>query len=90
MNPPYGRDIYHWTKKAYESKCLVVGLIPVRSDTRFWHEHVMKAAEIRFIQGKVIFEGARAGAPFPVAIVVWRPRRPKLKVSSITIKEPIL
>lgn len=37
MNPPYGRGIGAWIKKAYEESlngCLVVALLPARTDTR--------------------------------------------------------
>ena len=36
MNPPYGRNIKHWIKKAYEESvkgATVVCLIPARTDT---------------------------------------------------------
>src|SRR5690242_9912345 len=36
MNPPYGREIKHWVRKAYESSlrgATVVCLIPARTDT---------------------------------------------------------
>mgnify|MGYP001239103321 FL=1 len=41
MNPPYGRVIGDWIRKAYEESLkgtLVVALIPARTDTRYWHE----------------------------------------------------
>lgn len=41
MNPPYGREIGHWVKKASEIKGgLVVCLVPARTDTRWWHDNV--------------------------------------------------
>lgn len=39
MNPPYGRQIGRWLKKAYESAlagATVVCLVPSRTDTRWW------------------------------------------------------
>lgn len=78
MNPPYGPDIYHWMKKAYdecrENGALVVCFVPARVDTAWWHEFAAKATDIRFPKGRVTFEGATAGAPFPVAVVIFRPR----------------
>ena len=76
MNPPYGRDIGRWIAKAYRSvtqkECeLVVALIPSRTDTRWWHDYVMKADEIRFVKGRIKFDGKNS-APFPSAIVIWR------------------
>lgn len=75
MNPPYGREIGPWVKKARregERGALVVGLLPARTDTAWFHEHVYRAAtEIRFLKGRLKFEGAAASAPFPSMIVVW-------------------
>jgi site-specific DNA-methyltransferase (adenine-specific) len=39
-NPPYGREIGKWVKKAYESKCLTVMLIPARTDTKWFHQYI--------------------------------------------------
>lgn len=75
VNPPYGREIPKWCKKAYEESlkgCLVVMLIPSRTDTRWWHNYIMKADEIRFIKGRLKFKGAKNSAPFPSCIVVFR------------------
>ncbi len=36
MNPPYGREIGKWVKKAAESGALVVGLLPARTDTKWF------------------------------------------------------
>ena len=73
MNPPYGREIKKWMEKAYlESKmALIVCLIPSRTDTKWWHDYVMKANEIRFIKGRLKFENYKANAPFPSAIVIF-------------------
>ena len=74
MNPPYGRQIGKWIRKAYEASqegATVVCLLPARTDTAWWHDYCMKG-EIRFLRGRVRFVGAKAGAPFPSAIVVFR------------------
>jgi site-specific DNA-methyltransferase (adenine-specific) len=74
MNPPYGREIGKWIRKARlegERGVTVVCLIPSRTDTRWWHEDVMKASEIRFIKGRLHFD-ERGPAPFPSAIVIFR------------------
>ena len=76
MNPPHGRDISRWMKKAYEESlkgATVVCLTFARTDTKWWHEYAMKAAQIRFIKGRVRFEGADSSAPFPSVIIVFRP-----------------
>jgi len=84
MNPPYGRDIKHWIKKAYEESLkgsTVVCLIPSRTDTKYWHEYVMKASEIRLITGRIKFVGAYHPAPFPNAIVVFEKHYDGLKLT---------
>jgi len=75
VNPPYGREITPWLKRAHEHSltgAIVVCLIPSRTDTRWWHDYVMQAREIRFIRGRLHFNESPAGAPFPSAIVVFR------------------
>lgn len=71
-NPPYGKEIGKWVKKASESACTVVGLLPARTDTRWFHEHILGKAEIRFVRGRIKFGGASTGAPFPSMVVIWR------------------
>ena len=76
MNPPYGRVIKDWVAKAYEAAlcgATVVGLLPSRTDTQWFHRHIWKHAEIRYIEGRITFVGAENAAPFPSMIVVWRP-----------------
>ncbi|MCP4606369.1 MAG: adenine methyltransferase [Proteobacteria bacterium] len=87
MNPPYGRAIKHWVRKAYESHTTVVCLIPSRTDTRYWHKYCMKADEIRFICGRLSFNDGAGSAPFPSAIVVFRRVRSDgmMFVSSYTV-----
>ncbi len=77
MNPPYGREIGRWVKKAWESAragTTVVCLLPARTDTLWWHEYVMRAHEIRLVRGRLKFGGSPNSAPFPSAVVVFRPR----------------
>ncbi|MNW46845.1 DNA N-6-adenine-methyltransferase (Dam) [compost metagenome] len=74
MNPPYGRAIGEWVKKAYESAqdgATVVCLVPARTDTRWWHDYCMKG-EIRFVRGRLKFGTAKENAPFPNAVVIFR------------------
>ena len=74
MNPPYGREIAHWVKKAYESSlagATVVCLLPARTDTRWWHDYCMKG-QITFIKGRLKFGGSKTNAPFPSALVVFK------------------
>ena len=79
MNPPYGRDIKYWIKKAYEESlngATVVCLIPSRTDTAYWHNYIFgKADDIRFIKGRLKFGGSKNPAPFPSAIIVFKEMR---------------
>jgi site-specific DNA-methyltransferase (adenine-specific) len=75
VNPPYGRELPKWVAKAHLEAGLgrtVIMLIPSRTDTRWWHEHVMRAQEIRYITGRLRFQGATHNAPFPSCVVIWR------------------
>lgn len=74
MNPPYGSEIVQWVAKARseaERGALVVGLLPARTDARWWQENVQGHADVRFISGRLKFGGAKNSAPFPSAIAVW-------------------
>lgn len=79
MNPPYGQEIYAWTRKARlaaENGALVVGLLPASTDLRWWHEDVVGHAEVRYVRGRVRFltDGPyRASGFFASVVVVWRP-----------------
>jgi len=76
MNPPYGKTIGLWVQKAAESAqagAIVVCLLPVRTDTRWWQRYVAAGAEVRFVPGRLRFEGAANPAPFPNAVVIFRP-----------------
>lgn len=71
MNPPYGREVGSWVRKAAVSKALVVCLLPARTDTRWFHDYVYHRAEIRFLRGRLRFVGASNAAPFPSMIVIF-------------------
>ena len=74
MNPPYGRTIKAWMRKAWESSqdgATVVCLVPARTDTAWWHDYAMKG-EIRYVRGRLKFGGHKNSAPFPCAVVIFR------------------
>lgn len=80
-NPPYGKDISNWVRKAFEewkNGSTIVLLIPVRSDTKYFHDYIYGNAELRFIKGRLRFtnsEGKTLGsAPFPSMIVIFKRR----------------
>jgi phage N-6-adenine-methyltransferase len=75
MNPPYGRVIGLWMRKAWESAlagATVVCLVPARTDTAWWHNYAMRG-EIRYVRGRLKFGDSKNVAPFPCAVVVFRP-----------------
>lgn len=81
INPPYGREISAWVKKAYEESqrgATCVLLIPARTDTRWWWDYCVRG-EVRFIKGRLKFKGKNAqgdqvnnAATFPSAVVIFR------------------
>jgi phage N-6-adenine-methyltransferase len=75
-NPPYGRETPKWVKKASEAMGgVVVMLIPARTDTLYFHNYIYHKAEIRFIKGRIKFEGKQKGsgvAPFPSMLVIFK------------------
>ena len=75
INPPYGRGIDKWIEKAYKETRAegprAVMLIPARTDTKYWHQYVMKADEIYFVKGRLKFGCSDNSAPFPSAVVVF-------------------
>lgn len=75
LNPPYGREITKWLRKAYSESQkgkLVVCLLPSRTDTKWWHDYCMQADEIRFLRGRLKFGNSKNSAPFPSAVVIFR------------------
>ena len=80
LNPPYGRKINDWVKKAYEESLIknrgaIVLLIPARTDTSYWHDYIFGKAEIKFLRGRLKFEvngKSKDAAPFPSALVIYK------------------
>ena len=79
VNPPYSQ-IKLWAAKCREQAergCMVVLLIPSRTDTRYFHDHIYGSAALYFIKGRVKFihpddpEGKRKPAPFPSMLCAW-------------------
>ena len=76
-NPPYGREIIKWVKKAYESSlegAVVVMLIPARTDTKWFHQYVYGKAELRFIKGRIKFKKngkVLNSSTFPSMLVIF-------------------
>ena len=90
VNPPYGRGVGEWVEKAYTTSLngtTVVMLTFARTDTKWWQTWASRAAEIRFIRGRVHFErGAATGpATAPSAILVFSEERRVPAVSHICL-----
>ncbi len=86
MNPPYGmHHLWSWmhraTWAAYAENTTVVGLVPCRTEQLWWHEWVwdqkaqrsVQGLELRFLQGRLVFQGSKHNAPFSSAVLVLRP-----------------
>ena len=83
LNPPYSKCRAFIAKAAEEALkgCTVVCLVPSRTDTRWWHQHVWDAeknqprpgVEIRFVKGRLKFGGSTNSAPFPSVVIIFRP-----------------
>jgi phage N-6-adenine-methyltransferase len=77
-NPPYGAEIALWVQKAYESSLwgtTVVCLLPARTDTRWWQRYIepLPKADVRCLPGRQRFSDSKNSAPFPSAVVIFRP-----------------
>ena len=81
MNPPYGKEINEWVRKAFyasRSGATVVGLLPARTDTMWFHTYVYPHADLVFIKGRLKFwedgKPSKNSAPFPSMVAIWRPK----------------
>lgn len=76
MNPPYGRGIEKWVKKAHDESLkgvTTVALLPARTDTSWFHNYIYNKHEVRFLKGRIKFVDAPSSAPFPSMIVIFSP-----------------
>ena len=78
-NPPY-TYIKRWVQKCYSERNkaeLIVMLIPVRTDTKYFHDFIYTYAELRFIRGRLYFidhsgKKMKNNAPFPSMLCIYR------------------
>lgn len=90
LNPPYGatgaNSLASWVKRSYEQAqkpgTTVVMLIPARTNTKWFHEYAMKAAELRFVCGRPKFGDAEHGLPQPLVLIVFKKTDDPVEVSS--------
>ncbi len=94
LNPPYGDSKYRldkWVEKAHEESkkdsCIVVMLIPARTNTKWFHKYCMNAFEVKFICGRPKFGFAEHGLPQPLAIVVFKCHDGPTKFSSFFMSD---
>lgn len=80
MNPPFTQGAEFTEKAVREARAgaLVVALLPVRADAKWWHRNVMEAADdVRFLEGRIKYfnphRGKPGSPPFGSAVVVYRP-----------------
>ena len=86
MNPPYGREIAKFVRKAWDESqkgATVVCLVPARPDTGWWHDYAMKG-EIEFVRGRLKFVNRtfpswradgnfkKSPACFPSAVIIFQ------------------
>lgn len=82
MNPPYGRGIEKWVRRAHEESLkgvTVVALLPARTDTTWFHNYIHGKHEVRFIKGRIKFVDAKSSAPFPSMIVIFKANKETIK-----------
>lgn len=76
VNPPFSQ-MKLWAKKCYEESrkpnTKVVMLIPARTDTSYFHDYIYHKSELRFLRGRLHYNEAKQGAPFPSMVVVFNP-----------------
>lgn len=76
-NPPYSRQVGRWVKKAHDEAqngATVVMLLFARTDTKWFHDYIYNKAEVRFLKGRLRFNGSAVNAPAPSMVVIFRPQ----------------
>lgn len=77
VNPPYGKILGEWMKKAYESAqkgAVVVCLVPAATDLAWFHDYALKG-EIRFLRGRPRFktkEGTWQQTFSPSIVIIFK------------------
>lgn len=76
INPPYGKALPLFVKKAYEESlkgCKIIMLIPSRTDTSYWHKYIFNQPNVRveFLKGRLKFGNSKNSAPFGSALIYF-------------------
>ncbi len=83
VNPPYSRSLPQWAAKcSQEAAAVVIGLVPSRTDTRWWHDSVAGRADIVMLRGRLKFGNGKGSAPFPSALVVWNAQQLAARIAA--------
>lgn len=81
-NPPYGRmqgEFVFLGHRVMSLGGLAVFLLPARTDTKMFHAYIWDrdlhkpyvGVQVRFLRGRLKFNGAPTSAPFPSMVVVF-------------------
>ena len=75
MNPPYGREILPWVRKAHnelvENNTTTVGLLPSKTGPKWFQNYVKQLAEITYLPGRQKFGKESRPAPFDSILAIW-------------------
>lgn len=89
---PNFSNMVHWSQRfALESEKgnTVVAIIPARTNTNWFHDYVLdKAAEIRFIKGRLTFPGYKSQSPFPDVVAVYVPKSQRRSIGNTLMRKP--
>lgn len=77
LNPPFDTSMGKWIEKAYleaqkgiTTVCLIHGNY---HDNEWWHTYIMKANEIRYIRGRLIFTSNGKKTSMRTLLVIFKP-----------------
>ena len=73
-NPPYGREIGKWVRKAFEESLggyPIVLLIPARTDTSYFHDYIMGRRKSDSCVGVCGSQTTRETQPTPRRFRLW-------------------
>lgn len=86
-NPPYSLAS-EFVERAYQNAsngyATTFLLLAARTDRDWWFSYAKRATAIIYIKGRLKFTGAKAGAPFPSVLLVFKKKWPA-KTNAINI-----
>lgn len=93
LNPPYSKvgPFLERAARTAQSGTTVVCLVPARTDTAWFHDHVLPhATEVLLVRGRITFtrpDGTGAPAPFPSMVVVYAAKRQGFPVFGAMLRD---